>query len=340
MKTIRMYCPFCDCEHDLQIVENNSECIIKGEKVQYVETSLLCVESDEIFDNGEILDQNLLKAKDEYRKNHNLLTSKEIEAIRNKYNISQADLSLILGWGEVTITRYETKEIQNENYDKILRQIDADPNKLQDYFMLNKEKFSQSKQAKIAKKIFALGTDKESINKNIEETIIKKHYTISDIYKGKQEISLQKILSVIQYITNSGIKLYKTKLAKLLWYIDMINFKSNKKSITGLAYYHMPYGACPLGIDLILDSKNIDIEEIEEDDSTKFLIKNAHVESNLSKEEQESIDMVINLFKDFSTKDLVSYMHNEKAYLDTNANEFISYNFAKDIHLFSGGEQG
>ena len=139
MKTIKTYCPLCDCEHELEIVENNSECVIKGETIEYVETSLLCTEYNELFDNGELLDKNLLAAKDEYRRKHHLLTSKEIENIRNKYNISQADLSLILGWGEVTITRYETKEIQNENYDKILRQIEADPNKLQDYFMLNKD---------------------------------------------------------------------------------------------------------------------------------------------------------------------------------------------------------
>ena len=49
--------------------------------------------------------------------------------------MSQSDLALILGWGEVTITRYETKEIQNEKYDAVLRKIKDNPYLLYDYFM-------------------------------------------------------------------------------------------------------------------------------------------------------------------------------------------------------------
>ncbi len=333
MKTINLYCPFCDKEHELRLVESETECIVKGETVRYVETTILCEEFGESFETGELLDKNLLSAKDAYRKNNGLLTSEEIANIRNNFKLSQADLSLILGWGEVTITRYETKEIQNENYDKILRSISEDPNKLQDYFMLNKDKFNQSKQAKLAKKIFTVGTNVESINKNIQDSLLKKHLTVNDKDKGNQEVNLTKILSVIQHIINGGIKLYKTKLAKLLWYIDMVNYKENKKSITGLAYYHMTYGACPLGIDLILDSKCIDVQEIEEGDSTKYLIKNVEVENNLTQEEIASINLVIENFKDFSTSEIVEYMHKEPAYIETKAYDFIPYTYAEKIIL-------
>lgn len=333
MKTVTMYCPFCDKDHELKIVECETECQIKGKNVKYVERSLLCEEFDELFDNAELLDKNLLAARDEYRKSEGLLTSIEIASIREKFNLSQADLSLILGWGEVTITRYETKEIQNENYDKILRQINDDPNKLQDYFMLNRTKFTESKQVKLAKKIFSVGTDVESINKNIEDSLIKKHFTVSDLDKGCKNVNFNKILSIIQHITNSGIKLYKTKLAKLLWYIDMVNYKTNKESITGLAYYHMAYGACPLGIDLILNSKSLEIEEIEENDSIKQLIKNAQVENCLDEDELNSVNKVIEKFKDFSTSEIVEYMHQEKAYTETTTNNFISYEYSNLIEL-------
>lgn len=333
MDSLLMYCPYCDKEHELKIVDSNAECIIKGEKIEYVETSLLCETFNVYFDNGQMFDQNLLRARDSYRVKHNLLTSKEISDIRKKYGLSQADLSLILGWGEVTVTRYETKEIQNENYDEILRQINDDPYKLHDYFMLNKDKFDSKKQAKIAKKIFSISTDVLQTNKRIEETLLMRHYTVTDKDRGNQSINFSRILAVIQQLVNSGVKVYKTKLAKLLWYIDMINFKNNKKSITGLAYYHMTYGACPLGIDLILDSKSIECEEIEEEESTKYLIKSVDIDYILSEDEIESIKMVVDKFHEFSSSQIVEYMHKEKAYIETKEYEFIPYEYSKELNL-------
>ena len=119
-KVIKTYCPFCDKEHDLEVVKKEEEVNVKGELIKYKEENYYCSSCDVEFCNGEMEGNNLLRAKDEYRKKHNLLTSDEIRNIREKYSLSQSDLALILGWGEVTITRYETKEIQNENYDKII----------------------------------------------------------------------------------------------------------------------------------------------------------------------------------------------------------------------------
>lgn len=65
--------------------------------------------------------------KNEYRKQCDLLTSDEIMNIRNCYAISQRDLSLILGWGEKTITRYEGHQVQDHAHDKVLRKIADDP---------------------------------------------------------------------------------------------------------------------------------------------------------------------------------------------------------------------
>lgn len=48
-----------------------------------------------------------------------LLTSDEIVAIRESYGLSQVDLAKLLGWGEATISRYESKAIQDEAYRKI-----------------------------------------------------------------------------------------------------------------------------------------------------------------------------------------------------------------------------
>lgn len=69
------------------------------------------------FVNGEMNNQNLLNARNEYQKKHNLLTSNEIVEIRNQYNLSRIGLAKLLGWGEATISRYDSKAIQDDAYD-------------------------------------------------------------------------------------------------------------------------------------------------------------------------------------------------------------------------------
>ena len=330
---MKIYCPYCDEEHDVLIIEEESECIIKGTKVKFLEKNYYCDVCNVEFSNGELEDLNLLSARDAYRKEHNLLTSSEIKNIREKYKLSQSDLALILGFGEVTITRYETKEIQNKNYDDILREISNNPYLLYDYYMMNIKNFNSKKQAKIAKKIFNIAPDKDQVDKLIEDTLVKKYFSIEEETRGNKLLSLNKILSVIKRILINCEKLYKTKLVKLLWYIDMKYYQENKESMTGLAYFHMAYGACPLGLDLILDSKNIIIEEIEEDEAVKNLIKKVDSSYSLSEKEIIVIDFVTNFFKDYSSSDIVQYMHKEKAYLETENNEFISYRYAIDIHF-------
>ena len=60
-----------------------------------------------------------IRLKDAYRKKEGLLTSYEIADIRAKYEISQSDLCLLLGWGGKTITRYDSHQVQDRAHDTI-----------------------------------------------------------------------------------------------------------------------------------------------------------------------------------------------------------------------------
>ena len=44
------------------------------------------------------MDENLLRARDAYRTQKGLLTSKEIAEIRDFYGLTQSDFSAMLGW--------------------------------------------------------------------------------------------------------------------------------------------------------------------------------------------------------------------------------------------------
>lgn len=328
---MKKYCPFCDKEHEISIIERESKNLIKGDEILSIEKVYHCEETGLEFSDGELMDNNLQCARNAYRIKNNLLTSDEIKEIRDKYSLSQSDLALILGWGEVTITRYETKEIQNANYDLVLRKIKDNPYMLYDYYLININNFPPKKQQKIAKKIISVAPSIEQADSLIENTLEKKYFSIKEEITGGVKINLSKINAIINRILEHGIELYKTKFAKLLWYIDNNYYQKTKKSMTGLAYLHMNYGACPLGLDLILDSKNIKIEETEDEEANIYKIIEAHSDYKLDEKERESIDFIVEKFKNYSSKEIVSYMHEEKAYLNTKENEFISYKYANDI---------
>jgi len=126
LEKIEMDCPICGEQHLLEKHSRVSRTIIKDERVEFNEVYFLCsnaIGSDYCeFVPGSLLNENLLNARNEYRKNHGLLTSDEIKNIRLAYDLTQAELSLILGMGEVTISRFETKAIQTKVLDEAIRE--------------------------------------------------------------------------------------------------------------------------------------------------------------------------------------------------------------------------
>ena len=265
IEKVKIDCPFCNKEHILEKRKRDTVGIVKGKQINFEEEYFLCniTETDENeFVTAKMMDENLLKARDEYRKKHDLLTSTQIKEIREKYKLTQAEFSFLLGVGEVTITRYESKSIQEEAYDKLMRLIDKDALLALDYLERNKSKFKDVKFRKIENNI------KEVINKdtynylNIQEIYTKYiEYEGKSICNGFKEIDIDKIESVLKYVAQRMNNLYKVKLMKILWYIDFIYYKNHKKSMMGLVYSHQRMGALPIGFDEIIKLPSIIIDE-------------------------------------------------------------------------------
>jgi len=59
------------------------------------------------------------------------LSPNEVLGIRERHNLSQAEFSKITGFGEASLSRWETgAQIQNVSGDRLLRLLDADPRNL------------------------------------------------------------------------------------------------------------------------------------------------------------------------------------------------------------------
>ena len=126
---------------------------------------------------------------------------------------------------------------------------------------------------------------------------------------------------------------------KLLNYSDMIFYKENGVSISGLRYVHFPYGPVPENFDMLLGRMYSDhvahIEVIYENGYEKHQVipERESPENVLSTEELEVLERIYVKFKDFGSIDISHYSHKEKGYSATKPGEIISYSYAKDIQL-------
>jgi putative zinc finger/helix-turn-helix YgiT family protein len=340
MEKIKMNCPMCDKEHTVEKRSRLARTIIKGEEICYKEIYYYCENSDEDeneFAPGKIVNENLLSAKDAYREKMGLLTSNQIKQIREIYKLSQSDLSNLLGWGEITITRYETKAIQDEAYDTILKDIRNNPLVALQYLDKNSKNFSENKldtiRHNIIEKLNEYG--KEYLKRQVLMSDYVDYLSPSD-YNGNKSLDIDKLECIATYLAKRIKNLYKVKLMKLLWYADVLSYILNGSAMTGLVYQHEDLGALPMGHYKLLELENINVEKTETDNCTMYhILPNEKIGiSLLDSSELDILDKVINYFKEFSSQDIIEYMHKESAYMETTQNQIIPFSLAKDIREF------
>ena len=281
---------------------------------------------NEYYVDNELGNENLRKIRNKYRELNNLLLDSEIKEIRNQYNLSQRDFSIALGLGEVTITRYESKTVQDKSQDELIRQS-KNPIFFLECLNNNKDKFIEVNGPLKYSQVYELTIE---LSKNID--ILINLFSIED--RGNSKFTLDKLKGVIYKIKETRNVLTKTVLAKLLWYIDCLSFKLTNKSMTGIVYKSMPFGAYPELYDRILSDEDIKVELSWIKDYECYLIDDVKSDFELTNDEKNIIKFVVNKFKDFNAKEIVNYMHQEKAYQETELFNIISYNYSSNIRLF------
>lgn len=341
MKTIKrvqktMLCPLCGENHSVDILTKESNAIIKGENVPFARTVYVCGNCDDEneFIPSTVMDDNLMAARDAYRNKHHLLMSAEIVALRKKYDLSQKELAKMLGWGDVTISRYETKYIQNETHDELLRMVDKDPLIAKEYLQKNKDSFEENRfdeiLSMVEKAIFKEGTTQYS-KKNLEAQYVI--FEKRDDLNGKAKLNISKICYMSDFFARRCKNLFKVKLMKLLWYSDALSYREYGHAISGLVYQHKPMGALPVGhYDLIALIPHEEIQELEAV-SYKILPYEQILENLLTDEETEILIDVLQKFRNMTGQELADYMHKETAYTQTAENAYIPFTLAEKIEI-------
>ena len=333
---MRKYCEECGREVETKVITKRESYDVCGESIEVDAQILVCAECGEEFYCEELDNATLIRAYNEYRRRHKLLLPEEIKKIREQYGLSQRSFAKLLNWGDKTICRYENGSIQDKAHNSLLLFL-REPENMRTYLTENEIVLDERQKAKLLDTVDKLEQDKEyRADRRFFEIFFSRIPSEENGFKG---FDYEKLCAMVLFFAHKSTGLLKTKLMKLLNYSDMVFYKENGISISGLKYAHLPYGPVPDNFDIILGKMAADhlahIEVIYDGAYEKHqVVPECDVpEGVLSDTEVEMLNRIYEKFKSFGSVEISDYSHKEKGYNATKTGQIISYAYAMDIEL-------
>lgn len=209
MKEVTKYCENCHKDVNAKIEREEVKYTIANSQVIIECDVPRCVECGEELNDNDLFEKNSKLARDKYIEQFNILSVQEIKDIINKYDIGATILSKVLGWGDITITRYLNGKLPSKIYSDKLREINNNPQLLLSLLEKNKSEIT----------LIAYNKCKNKIN-NLNEISI----TTTD---KDDEITINHIA---KYIINK-LEITPLALQKTLYFIQGFSIAFNNKFI-------------------------------------------------------------------------------------------------------------
>lgn len=282
MNTCRAFCENCRCDVKYSILEKELYGTLKGKRYFYNGKEAICIKCNSPLFVPEINDYNLKSLYDVYRDKNGLVSLEIINEIPKKYQIGKRPLSILLGWGELTYTRYCNGDVPSRQYSDILKKIWDDPSFYLDILEENKDRL------------------------NSNHAYIKSYKATNELL-NTNKVSQSKIDQSIEYILFKCEDITPLALQKALYYIQ--------------GFYYAFYGNylftedCrawihgPVYKEIYLKYKNYQFYPI---DKTKL-----NYDGTFSNEEIAILDSVSKYICCYSGKVLENFTHNEDPWLKT-----------------------
>jgi putative zinc finger/helix-turn-helix YgiT family protein len=340
-----VFCPQCKAQREPNVDRRDEVITVKGEPIEIQASVAACAECGEDLFVAELEEHNLRRAFDIYRRRHDLLTATQIRELREYYGLSQRALAQLLGWGDVTVSRYENGAIQTRGHDQFLRLL-RDPENVRR--LLDDGQFELSPQVtdQLTERLAALlkATDPHSLVRCVQNVLDSGTPSPTN---GYRRFDLEKVHQASAYMASSVQHFFKTKATKLLWYADFLAFRSQASSITGSEYVAAKFGPVPREFDLLfaemVKSDVLSVVEIvfdaPDNDVGGEMYKPIR-EPNLeifSEIEKKCLEAVAVEFRDLTSRQMVERAHREEAYKGIYEEgkqwKLIPYNLASTLSL-------
>lgn len=330
------YCEVCGREVETKIITRKEVFNVCGEDIEVDAKVMVCAECGEELFNEELDSATLINAYNEYRRRHKLLLPEEIRSIREQYGLSQRSFAKLLNWGDKTIRRYENGAVQDRAHNSLLLFL-REPENMRTYLTENEVALDEKQISRLLETVEKLEQDTDfRVGRRYFDLFFSRVPCEENGFKG---FDYEKLCAMVLFFAHKSAGLLKTKLMKLLNYSDMIFYKENGLSISGLKYAHLPYGPVPDNFDMILGKMaadhiaHIDVFYEGSYENHQVIPECDVPEGALSDKEIEVLNRIYEKFKNFGSAEISNYSHREKGYNATKTGQIISYAYAMDIQL-------
>lgn len=246
-----------------------------------------------------LLVKNAKEVDEQYREIEGIVSIEGIEKLMKVYDIGKAPLSLALGFGEITITRYLEGQVPSHEYSNIIKKALTSPSFMKEKLNENKNKLTNTAYRKAIRSA-----------ENVE-----KLFSVSD-----------KMLDVISYIFEKQEEVTPLELQKLLYYIQGIFLSIYRRPIFEEDCQAWVHG--PVYSDVYYLFNDFLYNPI---DDPRFALLEG-IADNLSNDEKATINLVLNTFGMYVGKILERITHKEDPWIearkglekDERSNEIIS----------------
>ena len=336
---MRVYCPYCKKEVEYKVEKRDLK-EFRGIEIDTYENVAICKECHQDLYVNEIEEKNNERIYELYREKANIIKPQDIIDLRGKYDISQRELTAILGFGKMTINRYERGGVPTKSQSDYIKLLidnnDKFIEKVKEAYKNNN--INEKTYEKIVSKELNNNITKKEVQDNIRKYLKFVLNRKPDIYNGYKTLDIEKIENIISYIASKVKNLTITSLNKYLWYIDMLSFNQRSIAITGLTYQNQKFG--PTIVDKkydeisLLDEKYTreDIET-ENGNTTKIISNGNYNLDKISDTERKIIDTIIKILKNKSVTDISELSHKEEGWKKTKRFERISFEYAMKLNI-------
>lgn len=281
------FCIECRKETMYRIQRVPYEKCIRGKDYEFEISEAVCENCGETVSLPGLLDSNAQEIDRQYRLQEGIVSIEDINHLMELYKIGKAPLSLALGFGEITITRYLSGQVPSKEYSDVIRKALESPS----YMM-------------------------EKLNENIDkigDTAYRKAISAAKEMEPLFALS-EKMLLSISYIFKIAEEVTPLALQKMLYFAQGIHM-----ALSGMEFFREECEAWahgPVFKDVYDIFKNFKYNPI--DDIRFAMFQNRFHE--LPDDEKRIIDLVVETFGMYSGKVLERITHEETPWKNARVN--------------------
>lgn len=333
----RLLCEECREEVDATYETRHHVEEVRGVTVEADIEHLICPKCGSSIGWAPLVDEGFEKLYRAYREKAGVMQPEEIVALRKKYGFSQRVFAAILDIGVASLQRYERGCLASDSHAQLLANA-RDPRFLLKCLEQGARKLSDGERANARDVVRKRGMPR------IDYAVIR-FDAMDGIARGEgldtgmRLFDPDRARETVVYLAEHARDLYRTKLNKVLFYLDFAAYRETGAGFTGLRYAKAPFGPVPHQFELLMAGLiDGDALSLREQGNGQVVVAERPANPAVFSASDVSLLEAVCSFADgfASASALSDYSHGERGWLETEVGDLISYEFASDLRWDGG----